>query len=296
MNKAVFKSPEGKNKIIRAYEDAVTNSSLNLKTNRLKTTYGDTYFLEAGSQQQEVLILLHGASSNATSWISDIAEYSKQYKVIAIDIIGEAGKSAETRPSYQTRDFAEWLKEIFDMLGIRKASIIGLSQGGWLALRFAISYPDQVDRLILLTPAGVIPTKTSFIIKALFYSLLGTTGRIRINSLVLGKQRVDSKIISFMDLIQTNFNARIEKEYIFSDDELSRLTMPVLLIGGDQDVIRSNQAIAARLQNIVKDITVNIIPKTGHVLVGLTSPILTFLTRQKADKSQYFHEYVNHQQ
>lgn len=99
-----------------------------------------------------------------------------------------------------------------------------------------------------------------------------------------------------MDLIQTNFNARIEKEYIFSDDELSRLTMPVLLIGGDQDVIRSNQAISARLQNIVKDITVNIISKTGHVLVGLTSPILTFLTRQKADKSQYFHEYVNHQQ
>lgn len=283
MNKSVYKSPEGKNKIIRTYEDAIKNSSLNLKTDMLKTTYGDTYFLEAGSQHQEVLILLHGASSNATSWISDIAGYSKQYKVIAIDIIGEAGKSAETRPSYQTTDFAEWLKEIFDMLYISKANIIGLSQGGWLALRFAISYPEIVNRLILLTPAGVIPTKTSFIVKALFYSLLGTAGRIRINRLVLGNQRVDSKIIAFMDLIQTNFNARIEKEYIFSDDELSRLTMSVLLIGGDQDVIRSNQAIAARLQNIVKNFTGNIIPETGHVLVGLTPRILTFLNRTKTD-------------
>ncbi len=283
MNKSVYKSPEGKNKIIRTYEDAIKNSSLNLKTGMLKTTYGDTYFLEAGSQHQEVLILLHGASSNATSWISDIAGYSKQYKVIAIDIIGEAGKSAETRPSYQTTDFAEWLKEIFDMLYISKANIIGLSQGGWLALRFAISYPEIVNRLILLTPAGVIPTKTSFIVKALFYSLLGTAGRIRINRLVLGNQRVDSKIIAFMDLIQTNFNARIEKEYIFSDDELSRLTMSVLLIGGDQDVIRSNQAIAARLQNIVKNFTGNIIPETGHVLVGLAPRILTFLNRTKTD-------------
>ncbi|MDR6513769.1 alpha/beta fold hydrolase [Chryseobacterium camelliae] len=281
MNKSIFKNPEGKNKIMHAYDYAIKNTPLQLKTGVLKTTFGDTHFLEAGSQHQEIIILLHGASSNATSWLSDIAEYSKQNKVIAIDVIGEAGKSAETRPSYQTTDFAEWLKEVFDRLNISKANIVGLSQGGWLALRFATSYPELVDQLILLAPAGIVPTKTTFIIKALLYSFFGKNGRVRINRLVLGSQPVDSKIISFMDLIQTNFNARIEKEYIFSDDELSRLTMPVLLIGGEQDVIRSTQKIARRLQHIVTDFTIITIPEMGHVLAGLAPRILPFLNKTK---------------
>ncbi|WON94155.1 alpha/beta hydrolase [Sphingobacterium sp. UGAL515B_05] len=281
MNKTVFKTQEGKNKIIRAYDDTINSASLPLKTYMVQTTFGDTYFLESGSQHQEILILLHGASSNATSWLSDIAEYSKQYRVIAIDILGEAGKSAENRPSYKTTDFADWLKEIFDKLNLSKATIIGLSQGGWLALRFAISYPILVDRLILLTPAGIIPTKKTFIIKALFYSLLGKKGRILINRLVLGIQSVDSKIVAFMDLIQSNFNARIEKEYIFSDAELDNLTMPVLFIGGDQDVIRSTQDITVRLENILSDFTAITIPQMGHVLFGLTKQISPYLKKTR---------------
>ncbi|WP_333577491.1 alpha/beta fold hydrolase [Sphingobacterium sp. Lzh-3] len=281
MNKTVFKTQEGKNKIIRAYDDTINSASLPLKTYMVQTTFGDTYFLESGSQHQEILILLHGASSNATSWLSDIAEYSKQYRVIAIDILGEAGKSAENRPSYKTTDFADWLKEIFDKLNLSKATIIGLSQGGWLALRFAISYPILVDRLILLTPAGIIPTKKTFIIKALFYSLLGKKGRILINRLVLGSQSVDSKIVAFMDLIQSNFNARIEKEYIFSDAELDNLTMPVLFIGGDQDVIRSTQDITVRLENILSDFTAITIPQMGHVLFGLTKQISPYLKKTR---------------
>jgi len=277
MSKTFFKNIDSKNKIWKAYDDAVKYTSYEIHTNIIHTSFGDTHLIEAGTQHKDVLVLLHGASSNASAWIADMASYSKEYRVLAIDIIGEAGKSAENRLPLDTNDYALWLKEVFDILEIHQANIIGLSQGGWLAIRFATIYPSLAKTLVLLSPAGIVPTKGDFLLKALFYSLFGQKGRKKINNIVLGKQVVDSKVHEFMDLIQTNFNARMNKEYLFTDTELSQLNMPVLVIGGQQDVIRDTSEIVNRCKARIPQISTILIPEMGHVLTGLTAPILSYL-------------------
>lgn len=67
--------------------------------------------------------------------------------------------------------YAEWLWDVINGLEIKKASIAGISQGGWTALRFATCYPAFVDKLILLTPAGIAPTNLSFLLKALLNAI-----------------------------------------------------------------------------------------------------------------------------
>jgi pimeloyl-ACP methyl ester carboxylesterase len=275
--KSIFKSVAGKKKILDVYDSVLSNWPVPCTTGEIPTSQGATFFIKSGKIDAPPIILLHGASSNATSWISDVAAYSQGYTVYAIDVPGDPGKSAESRPSWQGLGYAEWLDDVFTGLKIKKATLIGLSQGGWLALRYATYRPENIDKLVVLAPAGIVPTKPSFLLKAIFLSLLGKFGARQINRIVFGKQAIHPDAVAYMDLIMTHFQPRIEKEYIFTDQELQKLNLPVLLICGSEDAIRSPKEIVARMSKLLPHFRAEIIPNMGHVLVNLTDRILPFL-------------------
>jgi pimeloyl-ACP methyl ester carboxylesterase len=76
----------------------------------------------------------------------------------------------------------------------------------------------------------------------------------------------------------------MDKEYIFSDKELSKLSMPILLIGGAEDIIRSVPAIAERLKKVITNLQVMLIPEKGHVLTGLAYKIVEFTPQPRNEK------------
>lgn len=96
----------------------------------------------------EVLILLHGNSEENGIFIHQIEYFSKKYRVVAIDTRGH-GKSPRGTKPFTIRQFAEDLHEFMDEHEFKKAHILGFSDGGNIALIFALKYPEYVDRLIL---------------------------------------------------------------------------------------------------------------------------------------------------
>lgn len=273
----IYKSPAGKQEIMAFYDAALARWPVASETFTLPTRHGDTFIIASGEKSAPPLVLLHGSASNAVSWVGDIAEYSQNFRIYAVDLPGEPGRSAENRPSWDGPDFAEWLEDILDHLEIQKAHLLGISQGGWTALRFATAHPERVTRLVLLTPGGIMPARTSFILRAVLYSMLGKWGAQKLNQLVCGKQSIHPEAVKFINTINTHFNARIEKEYLFTDEELKHLTMPVLFIGGAQDVLFNTEAAADRMRTFVPQLTTVIIPDMGHVLINLSKQILPFL-------------------
>ena len=125
--------------------------------------------IASGEKTAPPLILLHGSGSNAVSWAGDVAQYSLSFRVYAVDIPGEPGKSAEKRFPWDGPAYAEWLEDILDELQINKTTLLGLSQGGWIAIKFAVCDPERVDKLVLLAPGGIVPTKVSFILAAILF-------------------------------------------------------------------------------------------------------------------------------
>ena len=179
------------------------------------------------------LILLHGNGESSGYFVNQIDRFANEYRVIAVDTRGHGASPRGNKP-FTLETFADDLKNLLDSLNIEKANILGFSDGGNIAVIFALKYPERVASLVLnganLFPSGL---KSSFLIpvKVLFavFSLLSHFSR-------RAKRR--SELLYLM-----------AKQPNIQPEKLSGIKCPVLVIAGTQDVIKEKHTklIAASL-------------------------------------------------
>ncbi len=101
------------------------------------------------------IILLHGFTANKENWIRFAAYLTDAYHVVAIDLPGhgESFKNLDVR--YDLDDQVRYLKEILNLLNIKKLHLAGNSMGGAISALYAATYPKQVASLFLIDPAGI---------------------------------------------------------------------------------------------------------------------------------------------
>lgn len=246
------------------------------------TRYGDTFVVSCGADDAPPLLLLHGAGSNSAMWITDAAAWSAKFKLYAVDVIGEPGFSAESRPSMKSDAYALWLDEVVQALNIERFSMLGISLGGWLALDYAARRPARIERLVLIVPAGIGRQRWSLLFKVLPLLLLGDWGRKQALQIVIGPGPADSAggrqpYRDFMALVQRHFRPRMERLPVFTDAALRHLSMPALAILGGKDVILDSSETRRRLERHAPHAEIRYLPDQGHGVFGERAAILQFL-------------------
>ena len=93
----VFKSQEGKKQILEYYDFLLKKISNPYERLIVDTSYGKIFILAMGKKDLPALILLHGSGMNSSMWIKEMEEYSKCFRVYAIDTLGEPGRSDEVQ-------------------------------------------------------------------------------------------------------------------------------------------------------------------------------------------------------
>jgi pimeloyl-ACP methyl ester carboxylesterase len=197
---------------------------------------GETFVVVSGAKDAPALVLLHGASGNAAMWMGDVTAWAAHFRVFAIDVIGDAGLSAPSRPPYESDAQALWLDDVMRGLSLPRASFVGVSNGGWLALDYATRRPDRVESLVVLCPGGVVPSR-NIKLWALPLLLLGNWGARKVRERILGRTPANASkahqvFADFVALIFGNLRPRTKRPAIFTDDALRRLGMPVMAILG----------------------------------------------------------------
>jgi pimeloyl-ACP methyl ester carboxylesterase len=106
--------------------------------------------------QGAALLLIHGMAGSSATWDAVIPQLAKKYRVIAPDLLGH-GESAKPRGDYSLGAFAACLRDLLNELGVQRATVIGQSLGGGIAMQFAYQHRDYCERLVLIGSGGLGP-------------------------------------------------------------------------------------------------------------------------------------------
>ncbi len=109
-------------------------------------------FIQAGSGP--ALLLIHGIGDSADSWLPIMRELARSHTVIAPDLLGH-GRSDKPRADYSIAAYANGMRDLLAVLNIERATVIGHSLGGGVAMQFAYQFPDKCERLVLVGSGGV---------------------------------------------------------------------------------------------------------------------------------------------
>jgi pimeloyl-ACP methyl ester carboxylesterase len=274
-----FKTEAGAQLILNEYERLLDALPDGAARTTISTSAGETFVVTCGTKAGPPVLLLHGGNVNSSMWLDTVRDLAPHFRVHLIDLPGEPGLSSPTRPSPMTGAFAAWLDEVFHDLGITKASLIGASMGGWLALDYAARHPTRIDRLVVLAPMGVGRVRTSFMLKVLPLMMMGRRGREKalrsiIGPVPAGVAFADRNLLS---LIQQHFRGRMDPIPILSDGALSAISAPMLCVVGEQDAIIRTEQTKDRVTAKVAGSTVLSLPDAGHRIFGHAPEILAFL-------------------
>jgi pimeloyl-ACP methyl ester carboxylesterase len=130
-------------------------------------------FVKKGSGP--VVLLLHGLGCDHATWTPVIDALARRHTVVAPDLLGH-GASDKPRADYSVGGFANGMRDLLTVLEIDKATVVGHSFGGGVAMQFAYQFPERTERLVLVGSGGLGP-EVSPAIRAItttgFYQVMG---------------------------------------------------------------------------------------------------------------------------
>ena len=103
-----------------------------------------------------VVLLIHGITGDSRQWDQIVPQLADRYTVLAPDLLGH-GQSAKPRGDYSLGAYAASLRDLLIVLGHRRASVVGHSLGGGIAMQFSYEYPVFCERLVLVDSGGLGP-------------------------------------------------------------------------------------------------------------------------------------------
>lgn len=229
------------------------------------------------------LLLVHGLSGCWQNWLENVPHFARTHRVVAVDLPG-FGASELPRGEISIPGYARFLEQVCDLMSIDAAAVVGNSMGGYVAAELAIASPQRVERLMLVSAAGItteylhrdaIMTGTRVVAAVATRAaarhewLARRPGlrRIALSFVVRHPERLSAPLAhelmagsgkpGFLPAMEAILVHRIS-------ERLPQIACPTLVVWGEDDRVIPVRD-AKRFGELILDARVVVLPDTGHV-------------------------------
>jgi 2-hydroxy-6-oxonona-2,4-dienedioate hydrolase len=202
-------------------------------------------YFESGSSKK-TLVLVHGLGASSERWQYVVPLFEIDFHVIVLDLVG-FGYSDKPLADYTIDFFSNFLEKFLISLGIKKTSIVGSSLGGQISAEYTSSHPQSVDKLILVSPSGIMKQSTfaldAYVMAALYpneqsaknaFEIMDGSGKKIPMNIINGfvtRMKLPNAKFAFMSTLLGLKNSKLITK------KLENISSPTLIIWGSDDPV-----------------------------------------------------------
>jgi len=233
----------------------------------------DMYYEEYGAGKP--LLLLHGFGGCSQNWHPFIADLSKHYRLIVADLRGH-GHSTNPENTFTHREAANDVYLLLEKLGIDRFLALGMSTGGMVLLHMATSQPDRIDSMVLTSATSHFPNQARTIMRRASFETMPREVREMYGECAKRGEEQIRQLIAQFNAFHDNYD-----DMNFSEENLSTIKAPTLIVHGDRDNFFPVE-IPVSMYRSIPNASLWIIPGGDHVpifdsRVPFTTTALRFL-------------------
>ncbi len=228
------------------------------------TRWGRTRVLVTGPEEGPPLVVLHGAMASASHVLPELGPILGHCRVYALDVLGQSPWSEDRKLD----DYGGWLDAVTTALGLTRFALLGVSWGGMVALRAALTVAERLSHLVLVVPVGVVTGSVWTGLRdgawpVMTYRWRPTEARLeRIVATQFTNRHAEWERYLGEALLAFRLDFQVPR--LGKGDGWERIRCPVLAFGADLDVHAPGEPLLVRLRDWFPQAETELLQKTKH--------------------------------
>ena len=250
-----FKNTVGKKEVLNFYYKKLDTLNFEVDFITVETSFGDTNIIITKNNNLTPLVMVHGLYSCAPFALDNFKALEQNFKIYAIDILGQPNISDEIRLHPSSNDYGKWMYEIISRLHLFNVYLVGFSLGGYIAYKTLAFEESRIAKAFLISPTGFVSGNFmklffTFYLPLKLYQWKQDSKQLAIISNALCTEK-DTFNLHFLSKLIVNYKLGFLPFVKVKKKEAKRITTPIYIFAAAKDIVVPGNKLIRKSKNLL---------------------------------------------